>query len=67
MDTDFLLSESKLAYGDLTHSIVGSAMDVLNTIGHGFPEKVYENALVHDFSLKGIQVEQQQIFDICYK
>lgn len=67
MDTDELFKESRLAYGDMTHQILGSAMDVINSIGHGFPEKVYENALVQDFLLNNIHVDQQQSFDICYR
>lgn len=31
------------------HQIIGCAMTVLNSIGHGFYEKIYENALVVEF------------------
>ena len=34
--------------------IVGCAIDVLNTIGHGLLEKPYENALVVEFGLRKI-------------
>ena len=67
MNTDLLLKDSRLTYGDLTHQIIGSAMDVINSIGHGFPEKVYENSLVQDFLLKDIRVDQQRSFDIHYR
>jgi len=36
-----------------SQQIVGSAMEVLNEIGHGFHEKPYENALVIEFRLRG--------------
>ncbi len=59
-NTRFLLKEE-------THRIIGSAFEVLNEIGHGFYEKIYENALVVDFKLLGIAHDQQRRFDISYK
>ena len=50
-----------------SQQIVGSAMEVLNEIGHGFHEKPYENALVIEFRLRGIACQQQEQFDILYK
>jgi len=50
-----------------THQIIGCAMEVLNILGHGFLEKPYENALVVEFGLQGIVVEQQPRFDVMYK
>ena len=50
-----------------SQQIVGSAMEVLNEIGHGFHEKPYENALVIEFRLRGIEYLQQKPFDILYK
>jgi len=50
-----------------SQQIVGSAMEVLNEIGHGFHEKPYENALVISFRLRGIDCLQQKPFEILYK
>ena len=50
-----------------SQEVVGSAMEVLNEIGHGFHEKPYENALVIEFRLRGIACFQQKQFDILYK
>ncbi len=44
--------------------IIGSAMEVLNTIGHGFLEKPYENALAVELKLRGLTCKQQSRFDI---
>lgn len=49
------------------HEIVGCAMEVLNTLGHGFHEKSYENALVAEFRLRSIDFKQQPRFDVRYK
>jgi GxxExxY protein len=48
-------------------SIVGSAYEVLNTLGHGLLEKPYENALCVEFELRGIPLAQQPKFDVMYK
>ena len=48
-------------------AVVGSAMEVLNGIGHGLNEKPYENALVVEFRLRGIPVVQQVPHDVFYK
>ncbi len=47
--------------------IIGCAIEVLNRLGHGFPEKPYENAMVVEFGLKGIPFKQQPRFDVVYK
>ena len=49
------------------HQIVGCAMEVLNTLGHGFLEKPYENALVVEFGVQEIPFKQQPRFDVNYK
>ena len=41
--------------------------DVLNELGHGLHEKIYENALVVEFKLRGIPFEQQKRFPVHYK
>ncbi len=50
-----------------TGEIIGCAMEVLNELGHGLHEKPYENALVVEFGLRAIPVEQQARFFIDYK
>ena len=47
--------------------VVGCAIEVLNTLGHGLVEKPYENALVVEFSLRNIAHRQQPAFDVVYK
>ena len=64
MDTN---ERSHLLLKDEVYQIVGSAIEVLNVIGHGLHEKPYENALVVEFGLRGIAVEQQRSFDVLYK
>ena len=56
-----------LKYEKETQQIIGCAMQVLNTLGHGLLEKPYENALVVEFKEKGIHYQQQPRFDVVYK
>jgi GxxExxY protein len=44
---------------EITQKIIGCAFEVSNTLGIGFVEKVYENALVHLIRKAGLKVVQQ--------
>jgi GxxExxY protein len=57
----------KLLLKDEVFQIVGCAIEVLNTLGHGFTEKRYENALVIEFLLRQIPFNQQPPYDVLYK
>ena len=63
MDTN----KHELLLKDEVYQVVGCAMEVLNTLGHGLLEKPYENALVVEFGLKGIPCRQQTRFPVIYK
>jgi GxxExxY protein len=49
-----------------TETIIGCAFRVANTLGVGFLEKVYENALAHELRKAGLAVEQQKPIDVWY-
>jgi GxxExxY protein len=63
MDTN----HEKLLFKDEVFQIIGCAIEVLNTLGHGIVEKPYENALVVEFELRQIPFKQQPAFDVLYK
>ena len=44
----------------VTETIIGCAMKVSNTLGVGFLEKVYENALAIELRKAGLTAEQQK-------
>ena len=48
-------------------SVVGCAMEVLNTLGHGLLEKPYENALAIELGLGDIPFIQQPQYEVVYK
>ena len=51
---------------ELTKSIIGCAYTVHNTLGAGFLEKVYENALRIELEKSGLIVKQQQSIHVIY-
>ena len=56
-----------LLYQGETQQIIGCAMEVLNTLGHGLIEKPYERALAVELHLRSIPYTQQRRFDVVYK
>jgi len=63
MDTN----TEKLLLKDEVFQVVGCAIEVLNTLGHGLVEKPYEHALVIEFLLRKIPFKQQPPYDVLYK
>ena len=59
--------DSSLLYKEITEQIIGAAMEVHNTLGSGFLEKVYENALAFELRGHGLKAEQQKSITVRYK
>jgi GxxExxY protein len=55
-----------MLYPELSESIIGAAMLVLNTLKPGLNEKAYENALVIELKKRGHTLDQQKRFDVLY-
>ncbi len=53
-------------HSDLTSKIINAFYDVYNQLGHGFLEKVYENALAHELRKRGHHVQQQVPIEVFY-
>ncbi|MCK5563850.1 MAG: GxxExxY protein [Planctomycetes bacterium] len=60
-------NEHELILKEEVFEVVGCAMEVLNELGQGLLEKPYENALVVEFGLKNVSVEQQSRYEVMYK
>ena len=52
---------------DLTYQINGAIFEVSRTLGAGFLEKVYENALIIELRNKGLKAESQVPIKVFYK
>ena len=63
MDAD----KNRLELDELTSKIIACVYTVANTIGAGFLEKVYENALALELKKSGLTVQQQSAMQVVYK
>jgi GxxExxY protein len=57
----------KIIFKDESYEIVGAAIRVWKTLGYGFLEKVYENALVIELRKRDSRVEQQKPVKVHYE
>ena len=55
-----------MLHADVTEKIIKAFYLVYNTLGYGFLEKVYENALVIELRKLGFQTDQQQAITVFY-
>jgi len=55
-----------MIHEELSGKIIGSAMTVLNKLGPGLDEKLYERALVIELRKRGHAVDQQKPFPVHY-
>lgn len=58
--------DHELVHKDLSESIIGAAMKILNTLKPGLEEKLYERALVIELRKRGHRLEQQKEFPVYY-
>jgi len=56
-----------MKHEELSHRIIGAAMDVLNELKPGLDEKLYENALILELTSRGHAVEQQREYPVHYR
>ena len=59
--------KTALVHESLSEQIIGAAMTVLNELGPGLDEKLYENALIIELTSRGLHVDQQKSFSVKYK
>ncbi|MBC6110818.1 GxxExxY protein [Pedobacter fastidiosus] len=55
-----------LSQNEITEKIIGAAYKVSNTLGCGFLEKVYENALFIEIRKAGLSVIKQHALQVFY-
>lgn len=51
----------------LANAVIGAAIEVHRTLGPGYPEGVYEEALGVELSLRNIPFVRQQVVQVLYK
>ena len=60
-------SNKDIIFKDLSYEIMAAAYEVHNTLGSGFLEKVYENALLIELQTRGLNVAAQKELDVFYR
>ena len=60
MNTDYRHSQT-------TERIIGAAYSVYNELGHGFAERVYENALALEMDTAGLSIRRQEPIKVLYR
>ena len=55
-----------MKHEDLTERVIAAFYQVYNTLGWGFLEKVYRNALQFELRKRGLRVEHNQKIDVFY-
>ena len=53
------MNANEARINNLSKLVIGCALAVANTLGSGFVEKVYENALAYELRKRGLAVVQQ--------
>ncbi|MEK6299459.1 MAG: GxxExxY protein [Acidobacteriota bacterium] len=56
-----------LTINQLTHEIIGAAIEVHRALGPGLLESAYEECLSHELTLRGIPFERQRDMPLEYK
>lgn len=64
MDTDF---QNTTKHKEVTEKIIRIFYRVYNTLGYGFLEKIYENAMIIEFGREGIPAVAQTPIKVLYK
>ena len=64
---NILSSQTEFPLKAITERIISCAIEVHSTLGPGLLESVYEEALAHEFSLRGIVYVRQKEISLKYK
>jgi len=54
-------------FSEITKAILGCCFDVINTLGSGFVESVYRNALVIALNDSGLEVSAERGFEVVFR
>ena len=62
-----MINTDNYKYTEITEKIIAAFYKVYNTLGYGFLEKVYENALFIELVSMGFSVEKQKQIMVYYE
>jgi GxxExxY protein len=52
---------------EITHEIIGAAIEVHKHLGPGLLESAYEECLAHELQLRNLKIERQKAVPVVYK
>lgn len=55
------------AVEEMAKRVIGAAIEVHRTLGPGFLECIYEEALAREFEIRDIPYERQKVINVTYK
>ncbi|WP_282189239.1 GxxExxY protein [Maribellus sp. YY47] len=56
-----------MEHEELTHKIIGCAMQVHRALGNGFQEVIYQRALAIEFDHQNINFEREKVTPVFYR
>ncbi|MEZ2335501.1 GxxExxY protein [Mucilaginibacter sp. RCC_168] len=62
-----MILKSKEEVNNITHKIIGCAMQVHKTLGCGFQEVIYQRALAIEIKMAGLSFEREKEMSIFYR
>lgn len=62
-----MINTENFKYNRITKEIIGAFYAVYNSLGYGFLEKVYENALFIELKSLGLSVTKQERLSVYYE
>jgi GxxExxY protein len=62
-----MINADNYKHTEITEKIIKAFYKVYNTLGYGFLEKVYENALFFELRAEGLFVEKQHSIKVYYQ
>jgi len=61
------MADEEYKFQQLTHNIIGCAMEVHKFLGNGFQEVIYQRALAYELFKAGLEFDREIEQDIFYK
>jgi len=59
--------DTKAEADELSHEVIGAAIEVQRAVGPGLLESIYEDCLAHELTLRGIPFRRQVSLPLIYK
>jgi GxxExxY protein len=61
------MARIELLHGEITEVVIAGCFTVYNTLGYGFQESVYRNALAVELAFRGLRVQREVPVEVPYR